>query len=110
MKGFLFLAVAIVLETLATSTLKMTEQFTKLLPSIAVVLLYASSFYFLSLTLKTLPIGVAYGIWSGLGIVLVTIAGVFLFKEIPNTPTIIGLLLIIAGVVVINLFSKTGAH
>ena len=71
---------------------------------------YATAFYFLSLTLQSIPVGVAYAIWSGLGIVLVTIVGVVLFRQIPDAAAIAGMALIIAGVVVMNLFSKMGSH
>lgn len=110
MKSYLFLIGAIIFETLATSALKSSEQFTKLFPSILAVLGYIFAFYFLSLTLKTIPVGVAYAIWAGVGIVLISIVGIFAFKQIPDLPAIIGMLLIIAGVVVINLFSKTSVH
>lgn len=110
MKSYLFLFIAIVFETLATSALKSSEQFSKLIPSIITVLGYIGAFYFLSLTLKTLPVGLAYALWSGVGIVLITLVGVFVFKQIPDTPAIIGFLLIIAGVIVINVFSKMSAH
>ncbi|TPD72244.1 DMT family transporter [Flavobacterium microcysteis] len=110
MKNYLFLLVAILFETIATSSLKASEQFTKLIPSLITVIGYIAAFYFLSLTLKTIPVGIAYAIWSGIGIVLITLAGIVLFKQIPDLPAIIGMLLIVAGVVVINVFSKTSAH
>lgn len=110
MKNYLFLLLAIVFETIATSSLKASEQFTKLIPSLITVIGYIAAFYLLSLTLRSIPVGIAYAIWSGIGIVLVTIAGIVLFKQIPDLPAIIGLLLIIAGVIVINVFSKTTAH
>ncbi len=110
MKNFLFLAIAILFETVATSALKSSEQFTKLIPSIITFIGYAGAFYFLSLALKTVPIGIAYAIWSGVGIVLITLIGLFYYKEIPDLPAIIGLLLILAGVIVINVFSKTSTH
>lgn len=110
MKQFIYLLIAIVFETIATSALKSSEQFTKLIPSIITIVGYVSAFYFLSLTLKTMPVGIAYAIWSGVGIVLITIAGIFLFKQKPDLPAIIGMVLIVAGVVVINVFSKTSSH
>ena len=110
MKNYLFLLFAILFETVATSSLKASEQFTKLIPSLITVIGYIAAFYFLSLTLKTIPVGIAYAIWSGIGIVLITLAGIIFFKQVPDLPAIIGLLLIIAGVVVINVFSKTTAH
>ena len=86
------------------------EGFTRLWPSVIVVAGYGVAFYFLSLTLKTIPVGVAYAIWSGLGITLVSIIGYFLYKQNLDLPAILGLCLIIAGVLVINIFSKTVSH
>ncbi|MBZ4187902.1 DMT family transporter [Niabella beijingensis] len=110
MKNYIFLLLAILFETIATSMLKTSEQFTKPVPSIVTILCYAGAFYFLSLTLKTIPVGIAYAIWSAVGIVLITLVGIFVFKQVPDLPAIIGLLLIIAGVIIINVFSKTSAH
>jgi len=110
MKNYLFLLLAIVFETIATSSLKASEQFTKLVPSLITIIGYIAAFYLLSLTLRSIPVGIAYAIWSGIGIVLVTLVGIVMFKQVPDLPAIIGLLLIIAGVVVINVFSKTSAH
>ena len=110
MKNFLFLAIAIVFEIIATSALKKSEEFTKLLPSIITIVGYFGAFYFLSFAIRTIPIGIAYAIWSGVGIVLITIIGAVFFKQIPDLPAIIGLALILIGVIVINVFSKTTAH
>jgi small multidrug resistance pump len=110
MKNFSFLAIAILFEIVATSALKSSQQFTKSIPSVITFIGYAGAFYFLSLALKTVPIGIAYAIWSGVGIVLITLIGVFYYKEIPDLPAIIGLFLILAGVIVINVFSKTTTH
>lgn len=110
MKNYLFLIIAIVFETIATSALKSSEQFSKLIPSIITVVGYLGAFYFLSLTLRTIPVGVAYAIWSGVGIILITLVGIFAFKQVPDLPAVIGLLLIIAGVIVINVFSDMSAH
>ncbi|MCZ4244202.1 DMT family transporter [Pedobacter punctiformis] len=110
MKNYLFLAFAILFEILGTTALKYSEQFTRLTFSIVTVLAYAAAFYFLSLTLKTIPVGIAYAIWSGVGILLITLIGILAFKQTPDLPAIIGLILIIAGVVIINLFSKTASH
>ena len=110
MKEWLFLIGAIVSETFGTSMLKLSEQFTKPLPSFACIVGYMLSFYLLSFALKTLPIGIAYGIWGAVGIVLITLIGVFAFKQVPDLPAIIGLALIIAGVLIINLFSKMQVH
>jgi small multidrug resistance pump len=107
---FVYLLIAIVAEVVATSALKASEQFTRLTPSLLVVAGYAIAFYFLSLTLEAIPVGVAYAIWSGLGIVLVTVVGAALFRQIPDAAAIAGMTLIIAGVVVMNLFSKMGSH
>ncbi|WP_138475091.1 DMT family transporter [Dyadobacter bucti] len=110
MKNWIFLLIAIVSETIATSALKSSEGFSKVLPGIVVVAGYAVAFYFLSLTLKTIPVGIAYAIWSGVGIVLITMVGIIIYKQIPDLPGIIGILLIISGVIVINVFSKISAH
>lgn len=108
MKNYVFLAIAIVFEVIATSSLKASEQFTKLTPSILTLVGYAAAFYFLSLTLRGIPVGIAYAIWSGAGIVLVTLIAATLYKQIPDWPAIVGMALIIAGVLFINLFSKMG--
>lgn len=110
MNNYLYLALAIIAETMDTTALKMSEQFTRPLPSVVVVIGYAAAFYLLSLSLRTIPIGVAYAVWSAVGIVLVTVAGMVMFKQVPDLPAVIGLLLIIAGVVTINVFSRMSAH
>ncbi|MBR3616862.1 MAG: multidrug efflux SMR transporter [Bacteroidaceae bacterium] len=110
MREWLFLIGAIVLETFATSMLKYSEQFTKLLPTIAMIVGYGLSFYLLSHALRTMPIGIAYAIWSALGIVLITLVGVIAFKQVPDLPAYIGIALIMAGVIIINLFSKMEVH
>ena len=108
--GYVYLALAIIAEVIATTALKSSQEFTKLVPSLVVVLGYGSAFYFLSLVLKTIPVGIAYAIWSGVGIVLITIVAAIIFKQIPDIPAFIGMLLIVCGVVVINVFSKTTVH
>ena len=108
--AYLYLAIAIIAEVAATSALKASEEFSKLLPSIIVVVGYGIAFYCLSVVLKTIPVGVTYAIWSGLGIVLVTVVGVIAFKQQPDLPAIIGMALIIAGVVVLQVFSKMTAQ
>lgn len=105
--AYLYLAIAILAEVIGTSALKASKEFTNLLPSLIVVVGYGIAFYFMSLALRTIPIGVTYAIWSGIGIVLIAIAGIFIYKEIPDLPAIIGMGLIILGVVVIHVFSKT---
>jgi small multidrug resistance pump len=107
MMKYLYLLIAIIGEVVATSSLKASEQFRKPLPSILVVVGYAIAFYFLSITVKVLPVGITYAIWSGVGIVLVTVAGIILYKQVPDVPAIIGMILIALGVLVINIFSKT---
>lgn len=107
---FLYLALAICSEVIGTTALKMSAEFTKTVPSIFVVVGYASAFYFLSLALSSIQVGVAYAMWAGLGIVLITIIGAVAFKEIPDMPAIIGLVMIILGVCVIHIFSKTVTH
>jgi small multidrug resistance pump len=104
---WVYLAVAIVSEVVGTSALKASEGFSRLWPSAVVVSGYASAFYFLSLTLKTIPVGVAYAIWSGAGVALITSIAWILDGQALDLPAIIGILLIIAGVVVLNLFSST---
>jgi len=108
--GYLYLAIAIISEVVATNALKASAGFTKVGPSIMVVIGYGVSFYFLSLVLKSIPVGIAYAIWAGMGIVLVTIVAAIIFKQVPDMPAIIGMVLIVAGVVVINLFSETASH
>jgi small multidrug resistance pump len=107
---YTFLFTAIVLEVIGTSALKASEQFTKLLPILIMVACYGASFFFLSLVLKTLPVDIAYAIWSGLGIVLISMVGVIWLKQSLDLPALIGLGLIVAGVVVVNLFSKSVGH
>ena len=103
---WLYLALAIGAEVIATSALKSAAGFTRLLPSIVVVLGYGAAFYFLSLTLKTIPVGVAYAIWSGAGIVLISTAAWLLYGQKLDAAAIIGMGLIVTGVLVIQLLSK----
>ena len=107
---YFYLTIAIIAEVAATSALKASEEFTRLVPSLIVVIGYGVAFYFMTLVLRVIPVGITYAIWSGLGIVLVTVAGIFLYKQVPDLPALIGMGLIVAGVVVINVFSKTVAH
>lgn len=107
MQKWLFLMVAIISEVLATSALKSADGFTKFWPSIIVILGYASAFYFLSLTVKNIPVGIAYAIWSGVGTsLIVLIAWVFMGQK-PDLSAIVGILLIVSGVLVLNIFSKS---
>lgn len=105
-----YLSLAIVAEVIATSALKASEGFSNLGPSIVVIVGYTIAFYLLSLILRTIPVGIAYAIWSGVGIALITIVGAVIYKQVPDTPAVIGIVLIIAGAVVINVFSKTSSH
>jgi small multidrug resistance pump len=109
-RSYVYLLLAIVFEIIATTFLKKSEGFSKILPSIITVVGYSAAFYFLSLTLKQIPVGVTYAIWSGIGIIFITIIGIVAFKQIPDLPAIIGIILIIIGVMIINLFSKMGTH
>ena len=108
--AYIYLAIAIFAEVAATSALKASEEFTKIVPIIIIIVGYGVAFYFMTLVLRTIPLGITYAVWSGLGIVLVAIAGAVLYKQIPDTPAIIGMGLIIVGVAVINIFSKTVGH
>jgi small multidrug resistance pump len=110
MNHWMALAIAIVAEVVATSTLKMTAEFTKLVPSLVVVVGYAVAFYFMTISLRVLPVGIMYAIWAGLGVVLVTVVGWVVYKQVLDLPAILGLILIIAGVVIINLFSNAVGH
>ncbi len=108
--AYLYLAIAIIAEVIATSALKASAEFSKLFPSLIVIIGYGIAFYFMTLVLRTIPLGITYAIWSGIGIVLVAIVGAILYKQIPDTPAILGMGLIISGVIVIHLFSKTVSH
>ena len=107
---YLNLVMAIFAEVFATNALKATEGFTRPIPSVIVLCGYAASFYFLSLVLTQMPVGVAYAIWAGLGIVLVTVFAAIAFGQVPDLPAVLGMVLIVTGVVVIQVFSKTAAH
>lgn len=110
MPAYAILALAIVAEVVATSALKASEGFTRFVPSAAVVLGYAAAFYFLSLVLDRIPIGIAYAIWAGGGVVLVALAGWLIYGQRPDLAAFAGIALILSGVLVINLLSKTGGH
>lgn len=107
---WILLAIAIVTEVIATSSLKISDGFTRLWPSVVVVIGYGISFYALALTMRTLPVGIIYAIWSGLGITLVTLVGWFLFKQQLSTHALIGMGLIIAGVIMMNLSPSAANH
>jgi len=106
---YVFLGLAIIFEVIGSSFMKSSDGFTKWLPSTVVVVAYITCFYFLSLALKTIPLGVAYAVWAGLGIVLTAAISVLVFKQKLDLAAIIGIIFIIIGVVIMNFFSKT-AH
>ena len=110
MKSWLFLVIAIIAEVIATSALKSSEGFSKLVPSAIVLVGYGIAFYFLSLVMKTIPVGVAYAVWSGLGIVLIAVAAWILHGQKLDAWAFVGMGLIVSGVAVLNLLSKTSAH
>lgn len=107
---YLFLSIAILSEVIATVALKSAAGFTKLVPSVVVTIGYGSAFYFLSLTLKELKMGMVYAIWSGVGIVLVSILATVIHKQRIDPAGWVGISLIIAGVIVLNVFSKAKIH
>ena len=107
---YLFLLIAVITEVIGTSALQASAQFTRFWPSVIVVISYTSTFIFMAYTLKYMPVSLVYAIWSGLGIVFIALIGYFWFKQSLDAPAIIGLSLIIAGVLVIHLFSKSAAH
>jgi small multidrug resistance pump len=110
MTTYLYLLTAVVFETIGTSALQASEQFTRPRPVIITLACYGVTFYFLSLALRGMPVGVAYAIWSGLGIILIALIGLVWFGQKLDTAALVGLGLIVAGVAVINLFSNTVAH
>jgi len=107
---YVYLLLAVAAETIGTSALQASHQFTRLGPSILVVVAYAISFWLLALALKVMPVGVVYALWSGLGIVFIALIGFWVFGQRLDWPAIFGLVLIIAGIVVIQLFSKSVTH
>ena len=110
MNAWLSLAVAILAEVIGTSALKASEGFSRLLPSVMVVGGYGIAFYFLSLTLKQIPVGIAYAVWSGAGTVLITLIGLLVFRQKIDLAGVVGIALIVAGVLVLNLLSSNSAH
>lgn len=108
--NYFYLIIAVVFEVIATTALKQTEGFTRLTPSLVSIVGYALAFYFLSLPLRTMPVGIVYALWCGAGIIFITAIGWVWFKQSLDLPALAGMALIMAGVVVINLFSKTVVH
>ena len=107
---WIYLAIAIVSEVVATSALKSAEGFTRLIPSLLVFAGYGLAFFFLSLTLRTIPLGVAYAVWAGVGVALVALVGWVVYQQSLGVAELIGIGLIVSGVVVLNLFSKEVLH
>ncbi len=105
--AYLYLAIAIVAEVIATSALKASEEFTKVIPSLIVVVGYGTAFYCLSLVLRSIPLGITYAIWSGVGIALITLIGAVVFRQMLDAPALIGIGFIVTGVIIINVFSNT---
>jgi len=110
MLNYAYLAISIIAEVIATSALKASEGFTRVLPSAVVGVGYVISFYFLSLTLKVLPVGIVYAIWSGIGIVLISAIGWVLYGQKLDAAALTGMSLIVAGVLVVNLLSRSTGH
>lgn len=110
MKIFIILLFAILAEVIGTTALKLSNGFTRPIPSIVVVIGYGASFYLLSLALKAMPIGVAYAIWSGVGLILTVIAGMVIWRETLDWARVVGIVLILAGIIFINVISKSPAH
>lgn len=110
MQIYLYLVLAIAAETVGTMGLQASQQFTRIGPSVLAVISYAVAFYFLGLTLKFMPVGVVYAFWSGIGIVLIATMGYLVFGQRLDLPALFGIALIVAGILVINLFSETAHH
>lgn len=108
--AYAYLALAICAEVVATSALKAADGFTKPLPTLVTVVGYGIAFWMLSLCLKTIPVGIAYALWSGIGIVLISVVGWVVFRQSLDTAALVGMGLILSGVAVINLFSRSAGH
>ncbi|KPP87798.1 MAG: small multidrug resistance family protein [Rhodobacteraceae bacterium HLUCCO07] len=108
--AYIYLVIAILTETIGTTALQASQQFSRLAPSIVVVLAYGTSFWFMALALKFMPVGLVYAIWSGLGIVFIAMIGFVVFQQRLDLPAVLGIGMIVAGIVVIQLFSNTNTH
>jgi len=108
--GYVYLAIAILAEVVGTSALKSAAGFTRLVPSLIVIAGYGTAFFFLSLVLRTIPIGVAYAIWSGVGVALIALIGWLVYRQNLDAGALVGIALVVAGVVVIQVFSRSAAH
>ncbi|WP_108858597.1 multidrug efflux SMR transporter [Ruegeria sp. Alg231-54] len=109
-KAYLILLLAVFAETIGTTALQASQQFSRFWPSVLVVVGYGVAFYLLGLTLKFIPVGIVYAIWSGLGIVLIAIIGFIVFGQRLDWPAVLGLAMILAGILIIHLFSSTAGH
>ena len=107
---YFYLAVAIIVEVIAASALKASDGFSRPVPTAIVIVGYLTAFYLLTVIVKTLPVGITYAIWAGMGIVLVAIVSAVMYKQIPDLPAIVGMALIVIGVIIINVFSESVAH
>ncbi|KIC49243.1 SMR family transporter [Tateyamaria sp. ANG-S1] len=107
---YIYLIVAVAAETIGTTALQASNQFTRVAPTMLVVAAYGVAFYFLGIALKYIPVGIAYALWSGLGIVLIALIGFTVFGQRLDLPAVVGLAMIIGGIVVIQLFSNTATH
>lgn len=107
---YLYLMAAVLAETIGTTALQASQQFSRLIPSLIVVVAYGTSFFLMSLTLRYMPVGIVYAIWSGLGIVLIALIGFLVFGQRIDLPAMFGMGLIIAGILVIHLFSASSGH
>ena len=105
--GYVYLTLAVIAEVIGTSALKASDEFTRLGPTILVIAAYSIAFYLLTFVFRTIPVGVAYAIWSGIGVALISVIGVVLFRQSLDWPAVVGIALIVAGVATINLFSKS---
>ena len=106
MKWF-YLLIAIITEVIATSALKETENFSKIIPSIIVIIGYSLTFFFMSLTIREMSLGITYAIWSGMGIFLIALIGYLRYDQVLDTPALIGISLIIIGIIILRIFSKS---
>ncbi|SHE40115.1 small multidrug resistance pump [Ruegeria intermedia] len=109
-KAYLILLLAVVAETIGTTALQASQQFTRLWPSVLVVVGYGVAFYLMALTLKVMPVGIVYAIWSGLGITLIALIGFVVFGQRLDWPAVLGLAMILGGILVIHLFSRAAVH
>lgn len=109
-QAYFFLLIAVIAETIGTTALQASHQFTRLWPSLIVVIGYGLAFYFMAITLRYMPVGIVYAMWSGLGIVLIALIGYLVFGQHLDLPAVLGLGMIISGILIIHLFSKSAGH